>query len=69
MRSGLIGLDGSSGASRYAGAYGYGWSSHTEVITYAYYLKFATGGTSPSDGPYFRWVGNPLRCLSTVLDI
>ncbi len=77
MRSGYIALPGVSGATfRFAGQYGYWWSSRGSSTRYdgvttpsAYDLSFNATGVNPSDGPDNRWVGYSLRCLSTVLDM
>ena len=75
VRSGYVYLPGVSGATfRGAGIYGYDWSSRASstrsdgaAIPSAYYLDFNASTVHPSFGPYERWRGFPLRCLSTVL--
>ena len=75
MRSGFVVLPGVSGTTFwYAGIYGYWWSSRASstrndgaAIPSAYYLVFYASTVYPSDGPYERYFGRPLRCLSTVL--
>ena len=77
VRSGNVNLPGVSGATfRNAGINGYGWSSRASstrangsAIPSAYYLVFGPSDVSPSSGPWERWLGRPLRCLSTVLDM
>ena len=67
MRSGYANLIGHNNAVLiYAGAEGDWWSSRGVAINSAYHLTFATT-VYPSYGPYNRWSGLPLRCLSTVL--
>ena len=68
VRSGVVALPGVSGATfRGAGIYGYDWSSRGSAATNAYSLAFHASTVHPSFGPYERWRGFPLRCLSTVL--
>jgi len=72
VRSGYLApLD---GKSWFAGQNGYDWSSHGSsarhdgvVIPSAYRLSFNASTVHTSDGPYERWLGFSLRCLSTVL--
>ncbi len=67
MRSGFFNLT-VSGTFGAAGATGYSWSSFTlAATTNANDLTFNTT-TIPSASGY-RYVGRPLRCLSTVIDI
>ena len=67
VRSGYIHLANTAGTFRYAGNYGFYWSSRSAVATNAYYLNFNATGIDPSSGPVSRYIGIPLRCLSTVL--
>ena len=76
VRSGHVYPGGTAGTFRLAGDVGYEWSSrasstHWQGGTYpcAYLLDFQVSVVSPSQGPYERWHGIPLRCLSTVLDM
>ncbi len=72
MRSGGIYLTNNAGATAHAGRmanYGSFWSSRGGAATNAYFLNFITTGVTPSLGPWERWLGFPLRCLSTVLGI
>ncbi len=76
MRSGYINLSLTAGALRHVTISGYVWSSRASstrndgtVIPSGYDFGFGTSATYPSHGPYERYFGNPLRCLSTVLDI
>ena len=66
VRSGWISLI--IGRLRAAGNGGFGWPSSAVAYTSvtsatAYYLGFYTTNVGPSDGPYHRWNGFPLRCL------
>lgn len=71
MRSGYVNLPGVSGATlRNAGLDGYGWSSRASstrsdgaAIPSAYNLNFGPSDVNPSNGPYERWNGRPLRCF------
>ncbi len=75
VRSGNVYLPGISGATfRYAGRSGLWWSSRASstnasgtTMPSAYDLRFGPTVVSPSYGPWERWNGRPLRCLSTVL--
>ncbi len=71
VRSGHISPADTVGTFRYAGVYGYEWSSRTSPTssTLAYWFEFSATESRPSWGPYERYNGFPLRCLSTVLDI
>ena len=77
VRSGYVNLPGISGATfRVAGIRGLYWSSRARstrwdgsAIRSGYYLSFIAPGVVPSSGPDERWLGFPLRCLSTVLDM
>ncbi len=76
MRSGYVNLALTAGTFRVASVNGYGWSSRASSTRYdgsilpsSYELGFTTSIVSSSNGPYDRWHGNPLRCLSTVLDM
>ncbi len=77
VRSGFINLPGVSGATfRVAGIDGVGWSSRASstrrdgaAVPSGYHLEFYDSVIYPSGGPYERWHGRSLRCLSTVLDI
>ena len=72
VRSGLLYPD--AGTFRVAGRSGFWWSSRASstrndgaAVPSAYYLEFDNAGVYPSNGPYHRFRGYPLRCLSTVL--
>ncbi len=67
MRSGYVELPITAGTLRYAGARGYNRSSRSGDIANAYYLRFDATPVFPSFGPWERYAGFPLRCLSTVL--
>ena len=67
VRSGIVYLAGTAGTFRYAGLYADYWSSRGSAATNAYSLAFHASTVDPSSGPYMRWHGFPLRCLSTVL--
>ncbi len=73
MRSGRINLTVTAGTFGYAGSGGQWWSlraAHTSSTwATAYYLVFDESTVYPSYGPYDRWRGLSLRCLSTVLDM
>ena len=56
--------------------YGFWWSLRGTSMRYdgittpsAYGLYFNATGVGSSGGPYNRYYGFPLRCLSTVLDM
>ncbi len=78
MRSGIVYLIG-AGPFRHAGQVGYvrssrGASSNLSSGTDgpgAYFLEisYTSNVVNPSQGPYHRLYGFPLRCLSTVLDM
>ena len=66
VRSGLVYLV--YGSLRRFGFYGYDWSNTSMTYwsatdTSAYSLNFSPSGIYPSDGPYDRWYGFPVRCL------
>jgi len=72
VRSGGLAPD--AGKSWNPGQDGYDWSSRASSTRYdgaaipsAYYLGFNATGVYPSSGPFNRYLGFPLRCLSTVL--
>ena len=69
VRNGVFNITNSTGIFRSAGDGGQNWSSRSGTITTAYYLEYWAFDVLPSNGPYDRWFGFPLRCLSTVLDI
>ncbi len=76
VRSGYFHLTRSAGTLKYAGVYGYEWSSRGSstaangtATPSAYYFDFHESVAYPSSGPNVRWYVFPLRCLSTVLDI
>ena len=76
VRSGYIVLSASVGTLRYVGQWGHDWSSRASsaqvdgaVSLSAYDLGVYDSVVEPSNGPFERWVGRSLRCLSTVLDI
>ena len=73
VRSGRLNLTVSAGTLGYAGIYGYEWSSRGSSTRYdgvttpsAYYLDFNATGVHPSGGPTNRFVGFPLRCLTSM---
>ena len=66
VRSGRAYL--SSGALKYLGNTFNYWSntsSDASIIANAtsYYFNGASSGLNPSNGPYSRWYGLPVRCL------
>ncbi len=69
VRSGRLSLAVSAGTLGYAGIYGYEWSSRVSPssTTLAYWFEFNATESRPSWGPSNRYLGLPLRCLSTVL--
>ena len=75
VRSGWVDLLNANNVTlRGNGGAGYNWSSraaayNSSTDANAYYLAFRPTDISPSNGPYVRFHGNPLRCLSTVIDI
>ena len=76
VRSGRIALHNTAGTLRYAGQWGNDWSSRASstnasgtTMPSAYNLNFGPTDVNPSNGPWERWNGRPLRCLSTVLGI
>ena len=76
VRSGDVELPITTGTFRFAGVGGIYWSSRASSASAngtttpsAYNLNFNATGVYPSNGPYERWLGFPLRCLSTVLDM
>ena len=76
VRSGHVNLTVSAGTFRYAGQWGYDWSSRGSSTRFdgvatpsAYVFAFSGTGVNPSHGPGDRFLGFPLRCLSTVLDM
>ncbi len=76
VRSGYFVLPSTAGTLRNAGRHAGYWSSRGSSTRYdgvatpsAYNLGFNATGVGPSDGPYERWLGFSLRCLSTVLDM
>ena len=75
VRSGNFNLANTAGVLRNAGQNGNWWSSRGADNVWgsaglgSYYLGFTTNGVSPSYGPTNRYIGFPLRCLSTVLDM
>ena len=75
MRSGNISPTNSLGVFRFAGQSGQYWSLRASAAdsdgnTYpsAYDLVFSVD-VYPSRGPHTQYLGFPLRCLSTVIDI
>lgn len=71
MRSGGVNLSLDAGAWRNAGIDGYDWSSQaaahaSSTSATAYYMVYRAIELRPSRGPLDRWLGFPLRCLSTV---
>ena len=73
VRSGYIGPINSAGTALGVGSNGYGWSrsavafsSPTSATVYS--LVFYATRVYPSNGPFNRWDGFPLRCLSTALE-
>ena len=76
VRSGDVELPITTGTFRFAGVGGIYWSSRASsagangtTTPSAYNINFNATGVYPSNGPYERWLGFPLRCLSTVLDM
>ncbi len=71
VRSGYIHLSVTAGTFRYAGQLGFERSSRTSPTsgTLAYYLQVDVTIIYSSQGPYNRYYGFPLRCLSTILDM
>ena len=74
VRSGIVAPTVAAGTFRLAGQAGFGWSSRAAAYTSstwatAYLLAFHASTVYPSDGPYGRYDGRSLRCLSTVLDM
>ena len=70
MRSGYIHPASTTGTFRFAGINGAWWSSYAvNNLTNSYYLHITDKGVSASyyTSYYYRYYGNPLRCLSTVL--
>ena len=74
VRSGYVDLD--NGKFWDAGITGYWWSSRgssthasSAVTPSGYILGFDATDVHPSYGPFNRYIGRSLRCLSTVLDI
>ncbi len=71
VRSGRLNLTVSAGTLGNAGVDGYEWSSRAATYTSstsatAYYLGFNASTVYPSYGPYERWRGRPLRCLTSM---
>ena len=76
MRSGIVTISSTISTFTNAGIRSYGWSSRGTATRYdganipsSYNLDFNATGVLPSNGPSNRYLGFPLRCLSTVLDI
>ncbi len=74
VRSGYVDPPVTAGTFRYAGQWGYDWSSRAAAYTSstsasAYNLGFNATGVNPSGGPNNRHYAFSLRCLSTVLDM
>ncbi len=76
MRSGFLHLTHSVGNFVNAGMGAEDWSSRASStdangnnVLSAYYLYIPSNVVKPSQGPYAYYLGRPLRCLSTVLDI
>ena len=74
VRSGFVNLAVSADTFRYAGVNGIWWSSRASstnasgtTMPSAYTLLFGPTDVNPSYGPWERWIGRSLRCLSTVL--
>lgn len=69
VRSGAFFLANAASTFRYAGHGSAWWSSRTSPTsaTLAYWFEINNTGSRPSWGPYDRWYGYSLRCLSTVL--
>ena len=74
VRSGNFNLANTAGVLRNAGQNGNWWSSRGADNVWGsaglggYNLEFNANGVRPSNGPHNRYLGFPLRCLSTVLD-
>ena len=76
VRSGHVYPAITAGTFRGAGLTGHYWSSLASSTRYdgsaipsGYSLGFDASTVYPSNGPYERYLGFPLRCLSTVLDM
>ncbi len=74
MRSGVIYTTNTAGTFRHAGINGHWWVSrattyNSSTSALAYEFHFGATDVYTSGGPYTRYSGYPLRCLSTVLDI
>ncbi len=74
MLSGYIVMPLTNGSLRAVGLWGYEWSLRASAsdasgasAPSAYYAFFDTTSVLASGGPSPRYVGRPLRCLSTVL--
>ncbi len=75
VRSGRLYLPGVNGNTyRDVGQWGRDWSSrgtsidaNNSTVLSAYYLDYGPSEAFPSRGPWGRWHGFSLRCLSTVL--
>ena len=73
VRSGYVHLTVSAGNFRNAGKWGFDWSSRGTDSVWGsaglggYNFSFSATGVNLSNGPDNRWIGFPLRCLSTVL--
>ncbi len=63
----LLGISG--GTFGVAGKDDYIWSSRSGTVTTAYDFALNAADIIPSNGPWDRWNGRSLRCLSTVLDM
>ncbi len=69
MRIGVVYLIVSDGNFIGAGQSGGYWSSYGNNATNAYNPGFNASLVYPSHGPWERYYGRPLRCLSTVLEM
>ncbi len=75
MRSGYFHLANTAGVLGGAGQGGIWWSSRGADTVWdsaglgGYALGFYAYDVYPSNGPTYRYIGLPFRCLSTVLDM
>ncbi len=75
VRSGHINLAYTAGVLRAVSGDGRDWSSRGTNVVWGYTdlggydFSFNAAESRPSWGPDARYLGQPLRCLSTVLDI
>ena len=68
VRSGRLNINiGHPGTLDYSGVESYTWSQFAVDTNNAYLLLFNVN-VNPSNGPFGRTLGYPLRCLSTALE-